>query len=118
MSSLRAAMSLALLLVAMPILTRAAASVFGAHGVVAAAAVGGLADAHSSALAAVTLAGHSSTVGAALFAVGAALATNTVVTLVLAIATGGFRFGLALAAWLAAPVAVVAASLVLVAHLG
>lgn len=111
--SLRAALMLALILVAMLMLTRAAAGLFGAKGVITAAAVGGLADAHSSSLAAVTLAGHSVTVGTALLAVGAALATNTLVKLTLAGTAGGLRFAGLLAAWLAVPAAAVTAGLLL-----
>ncbi|MFD6060319.1 hypothetical protein [Rhodococcus wratislaviensis] len=63
-------------------MTKGAADSFGGGGVVAASAVGGLADAHSSLL----------------------------TKLVLAAVAGSFRFAMTLAAWLAPPVAVTAAT--------
>lgn len=115
--SLVAAIGLAVLLVVMLVLTKAAAAVLGGGGVVAAAAVGGLADAHASSLAAVTLVGHSIGAGVGLAAVGAALATNTVVKLVLAALAGGPRFAGRLALWLLGPAAAVTVGMVVAAHL-
>jgi uncharacterized membrane protein (DUF4010 family) len=53
--SLRAALSLTLVLVALLLVTRAAADWLGGGGVVTATALGGLADAHASAIAAASL---------------------------------------------------------------
>lgn len=75
----------------------AAADWLGVGGVVAAGALGGLADAHAAA----SLAPQSVPVHTAVLACGAALATNTVVKLVLATVAGGPGFALRLAAWLA-----------------
>ncbi|MEU3645274.1 DUF4010 domain-containing protein [Lentzea sp. NPDC034063] len=99
--SLKAALSLAAILVLFLVLTRAAADWLGGGGVVAAGALGGLADAHAAAIAAASLAPQSISVHVAVLACGAALATNTVVKLVLATVAGGLRFALQLAAWLA-----------------
>ncbi|MET9232265.1 DUF4010 domain-containing protein [Lentzea sp. NPDC003310] len=99
--SLKAALSLAAVLVLFLVLTRAAADWLGGGGVVAAGALGGLADAHAAAIAAASLAPQSIPVHVAVLACGAALATNTVVKLVLAAVAGGLRFALRLAAWLA-----------------
>ncbi|MDX8034256.1 DUF4010 domain-containing protein [Lentzea sp. BCCO 10_0856] len=83
------------------VITRAAAEWLGGGGVVAAGALGGLADAHAAAIAAASLAPQAISVHIAVLACGAALATNTVVKLVLATVAGGPRFALRLAAWLA-----------------
>ncbi|WP_086664215.1 MgtC/SapB family protein [Lentzea kentuckyensis] len=99
--SLKAALSLAAVLVLFLVGTRAAADWLGGGGVVAAGALGGLADAHAAAIAAASLAPQSISVHTAVLACGAALATNTVVKLVLATVAGGPRFALQLAAWLA-----------------
>ncbi|SFR03093.1 Uncharacterized membrane protein, DUF4010 family [Lentzea waywayandensis] len=99
--SLKAALSLAAILVLFLVITRAAAEWLGGGGVVAAGALGGLADAHAAAIAAASLAPQSISVHIAVLACGAALATNTVVKLVLATVAGGPRFALRLAAWLA-----------------
>jgi uncharacterized membrane protein (DUF4010 family) len=99
--SLKAALSLAAILVLFLVGTRAAADWLGGGGVIAAGAVGGLADAHAAAIAAASLAPQSISVHTAVLACGAALATNTVVKLVLATVAGGPRFALQLAAWLA-----------------
>ena len=106
--SLKAALSLAAVLVLFLVATRAAAEWLGGGGVVAASAIGGLADAHAAAIAAASLAPQSIPVHTAVLACGAALATNTVVKLVLATVTGGPRFALRLGAWLAPVVAAVA----------
>jgi len=99
--SLKAALSLAAILVLFLVITRAAAEWLGGGGVVAASALGGLADAHAAAIAAASLAPQSISVHIAVLACGAALATNTIVKLVLATVAGGPRFALRLAAWLA-----------------
>ncbi|MDX8141417.1 DUF4010 domain-containing protein [Lentzea sp. NBC_00516] len=106
--SLRAAVALAAILVLFLVATRAAADWLGGGGVVAAGALGGLADAHAAAIAAASLAPQSIPLHIAVLAVGAALATNTVVKLIVAAVTGGPRFALRLGAWLAPVVAVVA----------
>lgn len=106
--SLKAALSLAAVLVLFLVATRAAAEWLGGGGVVAAGAIGGLADAHAAAIAAASLAPQSIPVRIAVIACGAALATNTIVKLVLATVTGGPRFALRLGAWLAPVVAAVA----------
>ncbi|MGW6930817.1 MgtC/SapB family protein [Lentzea sp. NPDC054927] len=105
--SLKAALSLAAILVLFLVVTRAAAEWLGGGGVVAAGALGGLADAHAAAIAAASLAPQSISVHTAVLACGAALATNTVVKLVLATVAGGPRFALQLAAWLAPAVVAV-----------
>ncbi|MET8764272.1 DUF4010 domain-containing protein [Lentzea sp. NPDC004782] len=109
--SLKAALSLAAILVLFLVVTRAAAAWLGGGGVVAAGALGGLADAHAAAIAAASLAPQSISVRTAVVACGAALATNTVVKLVLAAVAGGPRFALRLAAWLAPAVVAVAAGM-------
>jgi uncharacterized membrane protein (DUF4010 family) len=106
--SIRAALTLAGVLVLFLVITRAAAERLGGGGVVAAGALGGLADAHAAAIAAASLAPQSISVHTAVLACGAALATNTVVKLVLATVAGGPRFGLRLAAWLTPVAAAVA----------
>lgn len=110
--SLRAAVSLTLILVALLVATRFAADRLGGGGVVTATALGGLADAHAAAIAAASLAPQAIPVATAVLACGAALATNTAVKLVLAGIAGGPRFALRLGAWLLPVGAVVAAGLV------
>jgi uncharacterized membrane protein (DUF4010 family) len=109
--SLRAALSLTLILVALLLATRAAADWLGGGGAVAASALGGLADAHASAIAAASLAPGSIPVATAVLACGAALATNTAVKLVLAGIAGGPRFALRLGALLLPVAAAVAVGL-------
>lgn len=111
--SLRVTFSLALLLVVLLLLTRAAADFFGSQGVIAAAFVGGLADTHTTAAATASLAGSVIPVGAAVVGVGAALLSNTLIKLVLAVAAGGPRFAWYLALLLVAPAFAVAAGIVL-----
>ncbi len=110
--SLRAALGLTLILVTLLVLTRAAAEWLGSGGAVAAAGVGGLADAHAAAIAAASLAPQTIPVTTAVLACGAALAANTVVKLVLALTAGGPRFAATLAAWLTPVVTAVAISLI------
>ncbi|USX54472.1 DUF4010 domain-containing protein [Lentzea sp. HUAS12] len=106
--SVRAAVTLAAVLVSFLVITRSAAEWFGGGGVVAASALGGLADAHAAAIAAASLAPQAIPVHTAVLACGAALATNTVVKLVLATVTGGPGFALRLGGWLVPVVAAVA----------
>ncbi|NUT54209.1 MAG: DUF4010 domain-containing protein, partial [Saccharothrix sp.] len=106
--SIKAALTLAAILVLFLVITRTAAEWLGGGGVVAAGALGGLADAHAAAIAAASLAPQAIPVHTAVLACGAALATNTVVKLVLAAVAGGPRFAGQLAAWLAPVVVAVA----------
>lgn len=106
--SIKAALTLAGVLVLFLVITRAAAEWLGGGGVVAAGALGGLADAHAAAIAAASLAPQAIPVHTAVLACGAALATNTVVKLVLAAVAGGPGFAAKLAAWLAPVVVAVA----------
>jgi uncharacterized membrane protein (DUF4010 family) len=76
------------------LLSRASTVWLGAGGAVAAAAVSGLVDAHAGALAAATLGARGAlSPSEAVLALAAALATNTVVKVVLAFTGGGLRFG-------------------------
>ncbi|MET9634059.1 DUF4010 domain-containing protein [Lentzea sp. NPDC006480] len=99
--------TLAAILVLFLVGTRVAAGRLGGGGVVAAGALGGLADAHAAANAAASLAPQSIPVHTAVLAGGAALATNTAVKLVLATVAGGPRFACQLAARLVPVVAAV-----------
>lgn len=90
--SLRSALALTVVLVVLLVVTKAAADWLGGGGAVAAAALGGLADAHAASVAAASLAPNAIPVDTAVLACGAALATNTGVKLVLALAVGGPRF--------------------------
>ncbi|SDH59518.1 Uncharacterized membrane protein, DUF4010 family [Lentzea fradiae] len=105
--SVKAALSLAAVLVLFLVVTRAAAEWLGGGGVVAAGALGGLADAHAAAIAAASLAPQFISVQTAVLACGAGLATNTLVKLVLAGVAGGPRFAVKLGAWLTPAVAAV-----------
>nr|WP_271210212.1 DUF4010 domain-containing protein [Rhodococcus wratislaviensis]GLK35326.1 membrane protein [Rhodococcus wratislaviensis] len=108
--SVPATLSLAGILLVLLVMTKGAADSFGGGGVVAASAVGGLADAHSSSLAASSAAGAEITVDTATVAAVVAVGTNLLTKLVLAAVIGSFRFAVTLAAWLAPPVAVTAAT--------
>ncbi|HEY2191351.1 MAG TPA: DUF4010 domain-containing protein, partial [Actinomycetospora sp.] len=112
--SLTATLTLAVVLVVLLLLSHTAAALAGGGGVMLVALVGGLADAHASAVAAATLAPAVIPVGAAVTAVGLALASNTVAKLVLATAAGGRVFAVRLALLLLAPAAAVTVALVLV----
>ncbi|PBC40083.1 hypothetical protein CJ179_33920 [Rhodococcus sp. ACS1] len=101
-------LSLAGILLVLLIMTKGAADMFGGGGVIAASAVGGFADAHSSSLAAASAAGAEITVGTATAAAVVAVGTNLLTKLVLAAVAGSFRFAVTLAVWLAPPVAVTA----------
>jgi uncharacterized membrane protein (DUF4010 family) len=77
---------------------------FGSGAAVVTAAVAGLADAHGTALAMASLVPDGDlSRRTALVAIGAALGTNTIVKMVVAIAAGGPSFGRRFAAWLAVP---------------
>lgn len=104
--SIPAPLSLAGILLLLLVVTRGAADVFGGGGAVAAAAVGGLADAHSAALAAASATGESLSVDAATMAATVAVGTNLLTKLTLAAIAGSVSFALRLAAWLAPPVAI------------
>ncbi|MDA3625141.1 DUF4010 domain-containing protein [Saccharopolyspora sp. WRP15-2] len=110
--SLRITLSLTLLLVLLLLATRAAADLIGPQGVIAAAFVGGLADTHTAAVAAASLAGTVIPVHTAVLGVSAALLSNTLIKLVLAAVAGGPRFALRLAALLLLPAAAVATGIV------
>ncbi|WP_313674589.1 DUF4010 domain-containing protein [Mycolicibacterium sp.] len=117
--ALRPALILAAVLVSALMLGRWGADVFGPRGAVLAAFGAGLADAHAGSVAAATLSAKGDiTVGVALAAISAALASNTIVKIVLAFTSGGRRFGLLFAAAIAGPAVVFAAAMTLVATLG
>lgn len=109
--SVSATVSLAAVLVVLLLLAQAAAALAGGAGVAVVALVGGLADAHASAVAAATLAPSVIPVGDAVVAAGLALGANTVAKLALAWAAGGRRFARRLALLLLAPAAGVAAAI-------
>lgn len=100
------AVVLALVLTAVLFLGRWGQATFGGAGAVAVSGLAGLADAHAGALAAAQLAASGQIpVSTAVWAVSAALASNTVLKVVLAVTAGGPRVGLRFAALLVAPVA-------------
>lgn len=111
--ALRPALVLAAILTAALLVGRWAADVLGSQGAVLAAGAAGLADAHAGALAPASL--HESgalTLSTALVAVGAAVVSNTVTKLVVAVGAGGrtfaVRFGLGMLPGVVAFVAVLA----------
>ncbi|RRO13967.1 DUF4010 domain-containing protein [Saccharopolyspora rhizosphaerae] len=112
--SLRVTISLTLVLILLLTATRAAAALLGARGVLAAAFVGGLADAHSAAVAASSLGGTVVPISVALLGVGMALLSNTLIKIVLAAVAGGLLFATRLAVLLVLPAAAVAGGIVLV----
>lgn len=112
--SLRVTISLTLVLILLLTATRAAAALLGARGVLAAAFVGGLADAHSAAVAASSLGGTVVPISVALLGVGMALLSNTLIKIVLAAVAGGLRFATRLAVLLVLPAAAVAGGIMLV----
>ncbi len=110
--AIRPALILAAVLTFALLLGRWGADVLGPNGAVLAAAAAGLADAHAGSVAAASLAGKGDiTVGTALLAIAAALASNLLVKVVLAFTAGGRRFGTGFLAGMAAPAAVFAAAL-------
>ena len=102
--ALRSALVLALILTVAMVVSRWAVATFGSGGVTAAAAAAGLADAHAGALAAaeVEVAGLVG-IPAALIAIAASMAANTITKTVLAFVVGGRRFGsrVAVGIWVA-----------------
>ena len=108
------AVLLALVLTVALFVGRWGAATFGSAGAVVVSGVAGLADAHAGALAAAQLAADGQIpVSTAVLAVAAALATNTVLKLVLAVAAGGWHVGLRYAALMVLPVLAFAAPLAL-----
>ena len=108
------AVLLALVLTAALFVGRWGAATFGSAGAVVVSGVAGLADAHAGALAAAQLAADGQIpVSTAVLAVAAALATNTVLKLVLAVAAGGWHVGLRYAALMVVPVVAFAVPLAL-----
>lgn len=112
--ALRSALILAVVLTTALLVGRWAAETFGVAGVGFTAAAAGLADAHAGALAAAQVE-SSGAVGlsAALLAIGAALAANTITKTVLAFSIGGRAFGVrvAIGVWIAMVVFVSAVSI-------
>ena len=79
---------------------------FGSAGAIAVSGLAGLADAHAGALAAAQLAASGQIeVATAVWAIGAALASNTVLKMLLAFAAGGVRVGATYCALMVLPVA-------------
>jgi uncharacterized membrane protein (DUF4010 family) len=108
------AVLIAAVLTAVLVGARWGAEVAGSAGTVVATSVAGFADAHAAVLAAATLFDDGEiSRRTALIASAAGLGTNTVLKVVLAVVTGGWRFGLRFAALLAGPVALIAATLAL-----
>lgn len=88
------ALILAVLLTLATLAARWGVDVFGSSGIVGAAGLAGLADAHAGALATATVLREGAiSTAVALTAVGAALFTNTVVKMVLAFVGGGLDIG-------------------------
>lgn len=107
--ALKPALILAAILVFALLVGRWGAEVLGPRGAVLGALGAGLADAHAGSVAAASLAANGDiAVSTALAAVAAALASNTLVKIVVAFSSGGRRFGLGFAAGVAAPAAVFA----------
>jgi uncharacterized membrane protein (DUF4010 family) len=108
------ALLIAAVLTAVLVGARWGAEVAGSAGTVLATGLAGFADSHAAVLAAASLYDDGDvTRRTALLASAAALGSNTVLKVVLAVVAGGWRFGLQFAALLAGPVAVVAAGIVL-----
>jgi uncharacterized membrane protein (DUF4010 family) len=105
---------LALVLTVALFVGRWGAATFGGAGAVAVSGIAGLADAHAGALAAAQLAADGLIpVSTASLAVAAALASNTVLKLVLAFAAGGLQVGLRYSALMVLPVVAFAVPLAL-----
>ncbi len=105
---------LALVLTVALFVGRWGAATFGGAGAVAVSGIAGLADAHAGALAAAQLASDGLIpVSTATLAVAAALASNTLLKLVLAFAAGGLQVGARYAALMVVPVVAFAVPLVL-----
>ena len=96
------------------LLGRWGADAFGTTGLTAVSALIGLADSHAAALAAAQLeAAGSVTTTAALFAIAAALAAQTIVKMVLAFVAGGLRIGARFTTLMCVPVVAFATTLYL-----
>ena len=96
------------------LLGRWGADAFGTTGLTAISALIGLADSHAAALAAAQLeAAGSVTTTAALFAIAAALAAQTIVKMVLAFVAGGLRIGARFTTLMCVPVVAFATTLYL-----
>lgn len=105
---------LALVLTVALFVGRWGAATFGGAGAVVVSGIAGLADAHAGALAAAQLAADGLIpVSTASLAVAAALASNTVLKLVLAFAAGGLQVGLRYSALMVLPVVAFAVPLAL-----
>lgn len=99
------------------LLGRWGADAFGTTGLTAVSALIGLADSHAAALAAAQLeAAGSVTTTAALFAIAAALAAQTIVKMVLAFVAGGLRIGARFTTLMCVPVVAFATTLYLTTH--
>ncbi len=109
------AVILALVLTAALFLGRWGAATFGSAGAVAVSGVAGLADAHAGSLAAAQLAADGEiSVTTAVWAIAAALMSNTLLKVLLAVAAGGWRVGSRYAALMVVPVLAFALPLFLV----
>jgi uncharacterized membrane protein (DUF4010 family) len=99
------AVLLALVLTVALFVGRWGAETFGSAGAIAVSGVAGLADAHAGALAAAQLAASGQiSVTTAAWAIAAALATNTALKVLLAVAAGGAAVGIRFAALMVVPV--------------
>jgi uncharacterized membrane protein (DUF4010 family) len=108
---------LAGVLTAALLLGRWVVDVIGPQATLVASGAAGLADAHAGALAAATLHNRGQIdMAAALYAVGAALSTNTVVKCVLALTAGGRRFAIRFAAGIVPAFGAFLATLVVIAR--
>jgi uncharacterized membrane protein (DUF4010 family) len=109
---LTASLVIALVLTATVLASAILQEQFGSAAAVLTAAVAGLADAHGTALAMVSLVPDGNLVrSTAIGAIGAALATNTIVKVVLGFAVGGRRFGRLFGLGLVLPVGLAAVGL-------
>ena len=117
--ALMPALILAVVLTAALLVGRWGAAVFGSKGAVFASGAAGLADAHAGAISAATLFSKGELhIDAAIAAVAAALAVNTVVKCVVAFAAGGTRFGWRFSVGVVPAVLVVLAVLLISTPLG
>ena len=111
---IRPVLLLTAVLTAALLLGRWGADAFGTNGLTAVSALIGLADSHAAALAAAQLeAAGSVTTTAALFAIAAALAAQTIVKMVLAFVAGGLRIGARYTTLMLVPVVAFATTLYL-----
>jgi len=109
------AVLLALVLTVALLVGRWGADTFGAGGAIVVSGLAGLADAHAGALAAAQLAASGQiSVTTAVWAIGAALASNTVLKCVLATAAGGVSIGVRYTALMVVPIVAFAVPLLLV----